>query len=148
LSCKSIVQVFSRQYNIYITCGENGRIVLMSEPGTVVIVGNNDVLYARISSLLAGEKVEVKFIDSSDHSLQKLIKQINPRLIIVDPEAPSLGGVALSLLIRRWSSAPILIMSPHDSKPDEVRILDVSEKSWLSEPLSLELVGVRLKSII
>ncbi len=120
----------------------------MSEPGTVVIVGNNDVLYARISSLLAGEKVEVKFIDSSDHSLQKLIKQINPRLIIVDPEAPSLGGVALSLLIRRWSSAPILIMSPHDSKPDEVRILDVSEKSWLSEPLSLELVGVRLKSII
>jgi DNA-binding response OmpR family regulator len=120
----------------------------MPEPKIILIISNEQLLYEKLKTLLTNEGFDLKFALSSDPALSTIIREVKPAVIVVDPETPEMNGIKLSMLIRRWSPAPILMISPAQSGPCEIRVLDVTSKDWLSEPLGVDLVAVRVNSII
>jgi DNA-binding response OmpR family regulator len=120
----------------------------MPERKKILVISNEHLLYEKLERLLGEDGFDLKFALSSDPSLKTIIDEMKPLVMVIDPEIPGMNGLKLSLLIRRWSPAPILMISPAQSGPHEIRILDVTSKDWLSEPLGVDLVAVRVNSII
>jgi DNA-binding response OmpR family regulator len=120
----------------------------MPETKKILVISNDQLLYEKLKTLLASEGYGLRFASSRDSALKSIIEEMKPQVMVVDPEIPGMQGIKLSMLIRRWSAAPILMISPAQSGPHEIRILDVSSKDWLSEPLGVDLVAVRVNAII
>jgi DNA-binding response OmpR family regulator len=120
----------------------------MPDPKKILIISNEQILYEKLQDLLADDGFDLSFAFSQDPELKNKIDELKPRVIVVDPEIPGLKGLKLSLLIRSWSPAPILMISPARSGPQEIRVLDVTSRDWLSEPLGVDLVAVRVNSLI
>jgi two-component system KDP operon response regulator KdpE len=120
----------------------------MAELKTILVISNEKLLYEKLKTLLDNDGLDLKFALSSDKGLKTIIETMKPQVMVVDPEIPGMRGIKLSMLIRSWSPAPILMISPAQSGPNEIRILDVTSKDWLSEPLGVDLVAVRVNAII
>ncbi|HSW58411.1 MAG TPA: response regulator [Dehalococcoidales bacterium] len=115
---------------------------------TILVISNENLLFQKLSRLLTQAGYELKPAFSGDSALKSQILKLAPQVIVIDPEVPGMKGVQLSLLVRQWSPAPILLISPSQCEPDEIRLLDVTAKGWMSEPLSVELVAVRVSSLV
>jgi DNA-binding response OmpR family regulator len=113
----------------------------------ILVISNARVLFDKLDYLLKKAGYEMYFVSSSDPGIQATIEKIRPKVLVIDPEFPGMNGLKLSLLVRRWTQAPILMISPADSGPDEIRILDVSSRDLLSEPLGVDLVAVRVEAL-
>ncbi len=120
----------------------------MTKPKKILVISNEKILYHKLNTLMTREGFEICCAFSNDPTIKSLIEETNPRLIVVDPEIPGMNGVKLSLLIRQWSPAPILMISPAQSGPEEIRVLDVASEGWISEPLGVELVAVRVNALV
>jgi DNA-binding response OmpR family regulator len=118
----------------------------MPELKTILVISNGHLLYEKLKSLLDNE-FDLKSAESNDPALKTLIEKAKPNVMVVDPEIPGMKGIQLSMLIRRWTPVPILLISPASSGPREIRVLDVTSKDWLSEPLGVDLVAVRVNAI-
>ena len=119
----------------------------MTEIKNILVISNEQLLFTKLKTWLKDEGFELKSASSGDPALRTIIENTQPRVMVVDPEMPGMKGIQLSMLIRKWSPAPILLISPAQSGPREIRVLDVSSKDWLSEPLGVDLVAVRVKDI-
>jgi DNA-binding response OmpR family regulator len=115
---------------------------------SVLIISSDPDLKSRLARMLCGQEYKVYYALRSDQELQQKIERIDPRLIIVDPEIPVLKGIALSLLIRQWSPAPILMLSAVCTQPNEIRMLDMNAEEYLSEPFDVRLFSVRIDNIL
>jgi DNA-binding response OmpR family regulator len=120
----------------------------MPETKNVLVISNEYLLYEKLQKQLIEYGYNLKYCCSYDPSLRRIIEEFNPNIMVIDPEIPDMKGLKLSLLIRQWSPAPILLVCPALSGPQEIRILDVTSKDWLSEPLGVDLVAVRVHSLI
>jgi DNA-binding response OmpR family regulator len=119
----------------------------MPAPKKILVISNEMLLFDKLKNLLGRAGYEVYFTPSSDPEIKNTIEKIHPRVMVIDPEFPQMNGLKLSLLVRRWTQSPILMISPANSGPDEIRILDVSSRDLLSEPLAADLVAVRVEAL-
>ena len=120
----------------------------MPEYKPILVISSDRLLYEKLQTLLKDDSLDLKFASSGDSALKTIIEDFKPRVVVVDPELPGMNGIKLSMLIRKWWPAPILMLSPARSGPNEIRVLDVTSKDWLSEPLGVDLVAVRVNAII
>jgi DNA-binding response OmpR family regulator len=114
----------------------------------ILIVSNDLMLYKRLESLLSRQDYQAFYAQSTDSRLKTIIKNINPDLIVVDPEMPSLRGISIGLLIRQWSPVPILMLSTVDSGSNELRALNLESGDYLSDPIDVNLVAARIDTIL
>jgi two-component system, OmpR family, KDP operon response regulator KdpE len=114
----------------------------------VFIISNDPELHNRLAPLLSETEYRVIYTRRTEQKLQSMIYKIKPDLIVVDPEVPTLRGLALSLLIRQWSPAPILMLSVEHTQQNEVRMLDLEADGYLSDPFNISLFPVRINNLL
>lgn len=114
----------------------------------VLIISSDPNLNGRLTRVLSEPEYRVFYAGRTDKKLRPIINQIKPDLIVVDPEIPTLRGIALSLLIRQWSAAPILMLSAAETQENEIRALDMHADEYLGEPFDVGAVSVRIDSIL
>ena len=114
----------------------------------VLIISEDVELISRLTKALLVPEYRVICVSRTDKKLRLKINQFNPDLIIVDPEIPTLRGISLSLLLRQWLPAPILILSTARTQDNEIRALDMEADDYLSEPFDVGVVSVRIDRII
>jgi two-component system, OmpR family, KDP operon response regulator KdpE len=59
-----------------------------------------------------------------------------PALVVLDLGLPDLDGIAVCREIRRWSSAPILVLSARHADSDKVALLDAGADDYMTKPFS------------
>jgi two-component system KDP operon response regulator KdpE len=59
-----------------------------------------------------------------------------PGLIVLDLALPDIDGIDVCREIRKWSSAPIVVLSAQDSDQEKVRLLDAGADDYLTKPFS------------
>lgn len=65
-----------------------------------------------------------------------------PALIILDLGLPDMVGIEVCREIRRWSSAPIIVLSARHADTEKVALLDAGADDYLTKPFStIELVA-------
>ncbi len=114
----------------------------------ILVVSRDDDLYRRLNTYLFERGYDTSTTRETGNELKLTIDELTPDLIIVNPETPSLQGLEISLRIRQWTPAPILILSTVDTRENEVRTLDLSAKDYLSEPFNINVVAARINKII
>ena len=114
----------------------------------ILIVGPDKELYRRFKVHLPEKDYHISYTQYTDYELNPIIDQVNPELIVVDPQTPSLQGLEISLRIRGWTQIPILILSTAETRENEVRTLDLAAIDYLSEPFELGIVAVRMETIL
>ncbi len=60
----------------------------------------------------------------------------SPALIVLDLGLPDMPGIEVCREIRRWSSAPIIVLSARHADTEKVALLDAGADDYLTKPFS------------
>ena len=60
----------------------------------------------------------------------------SPALIVLDLGLPDMSGIDVCREIRRWSSAPIIVLSARHADTEKVALLDAGADDYLTKPFS------------
>lgn len=101
-----------------------GRVLVISKDTKLM-----DFLQCNFSS--SGYQV---LHDQAEEELKSILDRVMPDLIILDIMMPRLDGIELCLSIRQRSRVPIIMLSTWGTGIAEVRGLDLSSESYLTEP--------------
>jgi two-component system KDP operon response regulator KdpE len=78
----------------------------------------------------------------------ELAERERPALVVLDLGLPDGDGLAVCQSIRRWSSAPILVLSARESDAEKARLLDAGADDYLTKPFSTVELQARLRALL
>jgi two-component system, OmpR family, KDP operon response regulator KdpE len=61
----------------------------------------------------------------------------NPDVVVLDFTLPDLNGIEVTLKLREWTAAPILILSRRDDEHEKIAALDAGANEYLIKPLAV-----------
>ncbi|GEM_PF-2750112 len=114
----------------------------------VLIISSDYDLFTRLALQLKEPVFKVFYARGAGQRLQPIIDQVEPDLIVIDPEVPTFRGIALSMLVRNWSPKPILMLSAAYTQENEIRALDMDAEGYLSQPFDIRLVAIRIDNLL
>lgn len=69
-----------------------------------------------------------------------------PGLIVLDLGLPDVAGVSVCREIRRWSTAPIIVLSARHSDSEKVALLDAGADDYITKPFSTVELHARVRA--
>lgn len=69
-----------------------------------------------------------------------------PALIVLDLGLPDVPGISVCREIRRWSTAPILVLSARHSDAEKVALLDAGADDYVTKPFSTAELLARVRA--
>lgn len=69
-----------------------------------------------------------------------------PGLIVLDLGLPDVAGVSVCREIRRWSTAPIIVLSARHSDSEKVALLDAGADDYVTKPFSTVEFQARIRA--
>lgn len=120
----------------------------MTKRGRILTISDDPQLAKLLEHGMAGRGYELASTRATSRDFERLLDEMEPDLIVVDIQMPSLSGIELSLRIRRKSTVPILMLSTWGAREDGVRYLDLSDETYLTEPVTTEELVEHIEEII
>ena len=71
-----------------------------------------------------------------------------PDAVILDLGLPDIDGTEVILELRRWSRAPIIVLSGRASPGDKIGALDVGADDYVTKPFSMAELLARLRAVL
>jgi len=69
-----------------------------------------------------------------------------PALVVLDLGLPDMEGIAVCREIRRWSTAPILVLSARHADTEKVALLDAGADDYMTKPFSSSELMARVRA--
>lgn len=69
-----------------------------------------------------------------------------PDVLILDLGLPDRPGLWVCAEVRKWSTAPIIVLSAHHSEAEKVRLLDAGADDYVTKPFSLREFQARVRA--
>ena len=71
-----------------------------------------------------------------------------PSLIVLDLGLPDIPGIQVCAEIRKWSDAPILVLSARHSDQEKVALLDAGADDYVTKPFSTNEFKARVRALL
>lgn len=71
-----------------------------------------------------------------------------PALIVLDLGLPDMSGLQVCTEIRKWSEAPILVLSARHSDQEKVALLDAGADDYVTKPFSTIELKARVRALL
>lgn len=78
----------------------------------------------------------------------RLLRQVNPELVILDLGLPDRDGMELIAEIRRFSAVPILVLSSRSDEKGKVMALDLGADDYVSKPFGVDELMARMRAAL
>ena len=114
----------------------------------VLTISRDPVLVNFVQRELGDADFETVSTQQNDIQLKDIIGTELPDFIILDIVMPSLDGIGTCLQLRQWTQAPVIMLTTWDTGNGEVRGLNLSSNSYLTEPFSGEVLKKRIKDTL
>jgi two-component system, OmpR family, KDP operon response regulator KdpE len=103
--------------------------------GTALVVDDEPHIRRAVRNALAEEFDRVLEAGTGEEALDVAAAQ-RPDLVVLDLALPDRQGVQVCRELRKWSSAPIIVLSARHSESEKVALLDAGADDYVTKPFS------------
>ena len=118
-----------------------------SHPHAVLIVEDQPELLRALRINLLARQYGVLTARTGREALALAAEQA-PDAIILDLGLPDIDGTEVIVELRRWSKAPIIVLSGRTSPGDKIGALDVGADDYVTKPFAMGELLARLRAAL
>ncbi|MGE0443376.1 MAG: response regulator [Gemmatimonadales bacterium] len=113
---------------------------------TVLIVDDEPQIRRAVRHAFEDDQVRVVEAATGRDGVDRAAAE-RPDLIILDLGLPDLAGIEVCREIRKWSAAPIVVLSARDSDDEKVALLDAGADDYVTKPFSTPELKARARAV-
>jgi two-component system KDP operon response regulator KdpE len=117
------------------------------EGGAVLIVEDQPELLRALGINLRARQYDVRTARTGREALAVAASQ-PPDAVILDLGLPDIDGTEVIVELRRWSKAPIIVLSGRSSPGDKIGALDVGADDYVTKPFAMGELLARLRAAL
>jgi two-component system KDP operon response regulator KdpE len=115
-------------------------------PDALVLVIDDEPQIRRVvKHALEGEGVRVIEAASGREGIDRAAAE-RPDLVVLDLGLPDVAGASVCAELRRWSSAPIVVLSARHSEHEKVALLDAGADDYVTKPFGTAELQARVRA--
>jgi two-component system, OmpR family, KDP operon response regulator KdpE len=118
-----------------------------SHPHAVLIVEDQPELLRALRINLRARQYDVFTARNGREALAVAASQ-PPDAVILDLGLPDIDGTEVIVELRRWSKAPIIVLSGRSSPGDKIGALDVGADDYVTKPFAMGELLARLRAVL
>ena len=116
----------------------------MKEAKTVLIVEDEAAIVRFLRPALTAEGFRVVEASRGAQALE-LAGKHKPDVVLLDLGLPDMDGLEVLKGLRRWTSAPVLVLSARGEERDKISGLDAGADDYLAKPFGVEELLARIR---
>jgi len=113
----------------------------------VLVVDDEQQILRALRTSLRGAGYEVETADSVESALAAAGMR-PPEAVILDLVLPDGTGTDVARELRRWSSAPIIVLSAVGEEREKVAALDAGADDYVTKPVGIDELLARLRAVL
>ena len=113
----------------------------------ILVVDDEPQIRRVVRNALEGEGVRVIEAAGGREGIDRAAAEL-PELIVLDLGLPDVAGASVCAEVRRWSTAPILVLSARHSEHEKVALLDAGADDYLTKPFSTAELQARVRALL
>jgi two-component system alkaline phosphatase synthesis response regulator PhoP len=114
----------------------------------ILTISRDPVLVNFVQRELDNADYQTVSTQHTDIQLRDVIIAEQPGFIILDIVMPSLDGIGICLKLRQWTQTPVIMLTTWDTINGQVRGLNLSSDSYLTEPFGSNVLKKRIKETL
>jgi two-component system, OmpR family, KDP operon response regulator KdpE len=113
--------------------------------GTGLIVDDEPQIRRVVRNALEGEVARVVEAATGSEGID-LAAAESPAIVVLDLGLPDIQGIEVCREIRKWSTAPILVLSARHSDQEKALLLDTGADDYITKPFSTLELTARIRA--
>ena len=113
--------------------------------GIILVVDDEPQIRRVVRNVLASEADSVVEASTGSEAID-LAAAERPALIVLDLGLPDMPGLQVCREIRKWSTAPILVLSARHSDSEKVALLDAGADDYMTKPFNPAELQARVRA--
>jgi two-component system KDP operon response regulator KdpE len=118
-----------------------------SVPATILIIDDEPQIRRVVRNAFHDAGTKVIEAATGSEGIDRAAAE-RPALIILDLGLPDIAGVDVCREIRKWSGAPILVLSARHSDEEKVSLLDAGADDYVTKPFSTPELHARVRALL
>jgi two-component system KDP operon response regulator KdpE len=114
---------------------------------TVLVIDDEPQIRRVVRHALADDFARVLEADTGERGID-LAAAEKPVMVVLDLGLPDITGVQVCTEIRKWSDAPILVLSARHSDQEKVALLDAGADDYVTKPFSTIELKARVRALL
>ena len=112
---------------------------------TILVIDDEPQIRRVVRNALAGDEVRLIEAAGGREGID-LAAAERPDVVVLDLGLPDLPGISVCAEIRKWSGAPILVLSARHSESEKVALLDAGADDYVTKPFSPAELRARVRA--
>jgi two-component system KDP operon response regulator KdpE len=112
---------------------------------TILVIDDEPLIRTVVRNALADETVRVIEAATGREGIDRAAAE-RPDLIVLDLGLPDVPGIGVCAELRKWSSAPIVVLSARHSEQEKVRLLDAGADDYVTKPFGPAELRARVRA--
>jgi two-component system, OmpR family, KDP operon response regulator KdpE len=117
----------------------------MTDRDTILIIDDEEQIRRAVSAALSENGTRVLQAGTATEGIE-LAAAENPDLFVLDLGLPDRPGLEVCRELRRWSSAPIVVLSARHAEADKVALLRAGADDYVSKPFGMHEFAARIEA--
>jgi two-component system, OmpR family, KDP operon response regulator KdpE len=113
----------------------------------ILVVDDEPQILRALQTSLRGAGYEVFAAASAEQALAEAAAR-KPDAVILDLVLPDAEGTQVCRELRRWSSAPVIVLSAVGDESDKVAALDAGADDYVTKPFGIDELLARLRAVL
>ena len=119
----------------------------MSTGPRVLVVDDEQQILRALRTSLRGAGYEVETAETAEGALSAAAMR-PPEAVILDLVLPDGTGIDVCRELRRWSSAPVILLSAVGEEREKIAALDAGADDYVTKPVGIDELLARLRAVL
>jgi two-component system KDP operon response regulator KdpE len=113
----------------------------------ILVVDDEQQILRALRTSLRGAGYEVETADTAEGALAAAAMR-PPEAVILDLVLPDGSGIDVCRELRKWSSAPVILLSAVGEEREKVAALDAGADDYVTKPVGIDELLARLRAVL